>query len=91
MKNRSFIVIWPQYFDKALSRAKGRRVPLKYAVTNPSLNDLVKAAATLGYSFEVDRDARYPACWWSEPGRLLIRKVASKSEIIKKISKLLTG
>ncbi|WEU39911.1 MAG: signal recognition particle protein Srp19 [Candidatus Odinarchaeum yellowstonii] len=89
MKKRDFIIIWPQYFDKAFSRARGRRVPLKYAVMNPSLSDLIKAASTLGYSFEVDREARYPACWWIESGRLLIKKTASKSEIIKNIYKIL--
>lgn len=89
MKRKDFVIIWPQYFDRNFSRAKGRRVPLKYAVTNPSLNDLIKAASTLRFSFEVDRDARYPACWWVESGRLLIKKTASKAEIIKKISKFL--
>ncbi len=89
MKRRDFIIIWPQYFDKTFSRAEGRRVPLKYAVDNPSLSDLIKAASTLRYSFEVDRDARYPNCWWVESGRLLIKKSVSKSEIIKKISRLL--
>ncbi|MEM2109350.1 MAG: signal recognition particle subunit SRP19/SEC65 family protein, partial [Candidatus Odinarchaeota archaeon] len=88
MKRKDFVIIWPQYFDKSVSRGMGRRVSLKHAVESPSLNDLIKAAGALKYSFEVDRDARYPACWWSESGRLLIKRVESKSTIIKKIAKL---
>ena len=37
-------LLWPQYFDKGLTRKMGRRLPANLAVEKPHVKDLFKAA-----------------------------------------------
>lgn len=86
MKRKDFFIIWPQYFDKSISRSKGRKLPFKDAVDTPSIESLIKAATLLRLSFEVDKEARYPASWWQTSGRLLVKKVDTKYSLLRKMA-----
>lgn len=80
-------VVWPAYFDKQLSREKGRRVPRKLAVENPSVERIAKAAQSLGLHPIVEKEARYPSKQWETKGRVLIDKTAeSKNSILTRIA-----
>ncbi|HID24892.1 MAG TPA: signal recognition particle protein Srp19 [Thermoplasmata archaeon] len=80
-------VVWPAYFDKQLSREKGRRVPRKLAVENPSVERIARAAQSLGLHPVVEKEARYPSKQWGTKGRVVIDKTAeSKSSILMRIA-----
>lgn len=83
------LVIWPHYFDRNLSREKGRRVPMDLAIENPKAGNIAQAARTLGMKPELEDDARPPAHWSSQRGRVLVPKTAKKEEILKQIARRL--
>ena len=83
------LVIWPHYFDRNLSRERGRRVPMDLAIENPRAGNIAQAARTLGLKPELDEDARPPSQWHSSRGRVLLPKGAKKEEILKQIARRL--
>uniref|UniRef100_A0A7C4F911 Signal recognition particle 19 kDa protein n=1 Tax=Thermofilum pendens TaxID=2269 RepID=A0A7C4F911_THEPE len=90
MRKKDGYVIWPAYFDAAHPRSKGRKVPLSLAVERPSLSELVEAARAAGYAQVVaEEQARYPAYWYEQPGRIIVKSSDKKSEVIKKIARAL--
>ena len=87
MRKKNKIFIWSIYFDSEKSRAEGRRIPKKIAVSSPKLDEIQKAIQRLGLRPEVVSDAAYPSFPWSKSGLLIIPKTESKSKILKKIAK----
>lgn len=83
------LVIWPHYFDRSLSRAKGRRIPMDLAVENPRAGSIAQAARTLGLKAELDESARPPSRWFASKGRVLVPKTAKKEELLKQIARRL--
>lgn len=83
------LVVWPHYFDKALTRAQGRRVPMALAAENPRAGDIAQAAKTLGFKPELEADARPPSRWHASKGRVLIPKQAHKEDVLKQIARRL--
>ena len=79
-------VIWPIYFDKSVSRLSGRKIPKKNAVEKPSLEDIAKAAKSLGLNPVLERNSAYPSRHWKKEGRILVDKKDSKSKILNQIS-----
>ncbi|MHA1895132.1 MAG: signal recognition particle subunit SRP19/SEC65 family protein [Candidatus Helarchaeota archaeon] len=88
MKKRNFHYFYPAYFDKKKTRREGRRVHLKLASENPTIDKLIKAAARLNYNYKFD-DKAYSRDPWSYRGRLAIEKTNKKSETLKKLAKML--
>lgn len=80
------IVIYSSYIDKRLTRRLGRRVPLELAVDNPRIEDIYRAAVELGLDPIIEEDKSYPRTWYRARGRILVRKIESKSRIIKMVS-----
>ena len=87
MKEKDVYVIWTVYFDRKLSKKRGRKLPKNKAIQKPTLDELVEAAKKLGLEIVSTRKARYPACWWIESGYIMIRKPAdtNKAKVIDKI------
>lgn len=83
------LVIWPHYFDRNLSREKGRRVPMDLAIENPKAGNIAQAARTLGLKPELEENARPPSQWSSQRGRVLVPKSGKKEEILKQIARRL--
>ena len=79
-------VLWPSYFNSHLKRSSGRRVPKDLAVEQPKLPEVFMAVKSMGLEYEVDYDARYPAHWWREEGRVLVRTDAKKEALIRKVA-----
>lgn len=79
-------VIWPIYFDKALTRKQGRKVSRKFAVEKPQLDTLMKAARSLGLNPIIEKSASHPSRPFLKEGRLLVDKKISKIEILKQIA-----
>ena len=54
------ITIWPQYLDKNLTLKEGRKIAKEYAVADPSLSDIERAAKRLGLKHSVQKEVSYP-------------------------------
>lgn len=86
-KKEGFIVLYPEYFDRNITRREGRKVPKGSAVSNPDLKMLSNAARKLGFKHTVDDNHHFPARWFEKRGRILITsRVPVKAEG-KKLSK----
>lgn len=84
------IIVWPHYFDKALTRGQGRRVPADLAVENPKAHDVAQAARTLGLKVELEEGARPPSRWHASRGRVLVSKPGEPKEaLLKQIARRL--
>jgi len=79
-------VIYPIYFDKNVSRLAGRRVSKKYAVEKPNIEDIAKAAKSLGLNPVVEKNCSHPSRPWKKNGRVLIDKKDKKGKLLRQIA-----
>ncbi len=82
-------VVYPIYFDKTVSRLKGRRVPNKYAVEKPSTEGILKAAKILSLNPILENENFHSSRPWRRDGRVLIDKKDSKNKLLIQIAKVL--
>jgi signal recognition particle subunit SRP19 len=77
-------VIYPAYLDADLSRAEGRRVPMKQAVEEPTVDEIARAVQQVGYDAVIERDVTYSREY--EPrGRVVVKGAedASKNDLVQ--------
>ncbi|MBI5001316.1 MAG: signal recognition particle protein Srp19 [Euryarchaeota archaeon] len=87
MKTRSKRqVLWPAYFDIHLSRAEGRMVPKRFAVENPTCDEILASAERLKLDARLDREKSFPSHWWKKTGRVLVAKSKRKQEAVRAIA-----
>ncbi|HKU84487.1 MAG TPA: signal recognition particle subunit SRP19/SEC65 family protein [Candidatus Nitrosocosmicus sp.] len=90
MKDYENVIIWVDYYNKNLSRSKGRRISKSFAVYDPMVTELVIAAESLGYQIENDQindGARFPKRPHIKSGYIMISKNESlKNKILKDIA-----
>ena len=79
-------VIWPIYFDKSVSRLNGRKVAKKHAVEKPSIENISKAAKSLGLNPILEKEVAHPSRYWKKEGRILVDKKDTKSKTLVKIA-----
>jgi signal recognition particle subunit SRP19 len=91
MRKSGNYYIYPAYFEANRSRQSGRRVPKKLALSGVDTKLITRAAQRLSLEFKVDKQARYPASWWSSSGVVLIKKQPSetKTQLLKKLAKVM--
>ena len=89
MKKRDGYIIWPEYFDKSLTRKYGRRVPKNYAVEQPTVEKIVNALMSLNLEYSVETNAAYPRRWWIQSGRVIVKANIKKQILIKWLAKKL--
>ena len=83
-------IIWPVNVDSKKTRNEGRRVAKGISVGSPKLEEIKKAATSLGYKFEMLDNAARPDSWWEKTGYLIVENGGKpKSSILKEISKKL--
>jgi signal recognition particle subunit SRP19 len=80
------LVLWLAYFDVSISKDEGRRLPKALAVQNPTLDQIEKACASLGFNPVAERDAAYPSKWYGARGRVLIDDKGPKAQVLKQIA-----
>ncbi len=86
MRRRDRLVLYPCYFNRSLSRGEGRRVPLNLAVKNPSAESIFKIAEKLGLDPILQREKHHPARWFYREGRVLVKRVDKKTNILRAIA-----
>ena len=90
MKDYEHVVIWLDYFNKTLPRAKGRRLEKEKCVFDPSLKELTDAAKAAGFEItETEEKVRYPKRPFVRSGYIVLPKGSSKTIILNKISQKL--
>jgi signal recognition particle subunit SRP19 len=83
-------LLYPCYFDRALRRVGGRRVPLSLAVEHPTTRDIEKATKKLGLACRVE-EASHPRYWIESEGRVAVTWEGSKEDLIRRVAKRLPG
>lgn len=92
MKDYDHVVVWLDYFNKNLSRTKGRRMPRDRCVFDPTLKELADAAAAAGLSVaEQSEGARFPRRAYVRSGYVVLPKDGPKSAHMRRISDALTA
>ena len=92
MKDYEHVVIWLDYFNKTLSKNKGRKVSKEKCVFDPSLNELIDATKEAGFEIkESDDKVRFPRRSYVRSGYIVLPKGSSKTKILDKISKKLVA
>ena len=90
MKDYEHVVIWLDYFNKTLPRAKGRRLDKEKCVFDPSLNELIDASKAAGFEITESNDkVRFPKRPYVRSGYVVLPKGSPKTKIINKISEKL--
>ncbi|NPA98117.1 MAG: signal recognition particle protein Srp19 [Crenarchaeota archaeon] len=80
------IVVYPNYIDSKKSRKMGRKISFADAVSNPKIEEIVRAAENLGLEPQVD-ESRYPREWWSTDKRVIVLKRDSKLNTLRLIAR----
>jgi signal recognition particle subunit SRP19 len=91
MRKQNKIFLWTVYFDANKSRSEGRRVPKKFSVSGPKLDELQKAAKRLGLKPEIISDIAHPSSPWRKTGLVMVPKKKSKNSTLKNIGKELSS
>jgi len=87
MKDYEHIVIWLDYFNKTLSRKKGRRLPKEKCIFDPSLNELIESSKAVGLvPTETNDQVRFPRRSYVRSGYIVLEKKFSKTSNLNKIS-----
>jgi signal recognition particle subunit SRP19 len=66
--------VYPQYLEKGLSRAEGRRIPAAEGLTDPNAAEIALAAKKLGTKAEVEEGKHYPRRFFQYSGRVKVAK-----------------
>ena len=87
MKDYDHNIIWLDYFNKTLSRKKGRRLSKDKCIFDPSLNELIESSKAAGCEpTETDDQARYPRRSYVRSGYVILEKKSTKTKTLNKIS-----
>jgi signal recognition particle subunit SRP19 len=87
MKDYDHIVIWLDYFNKTLSRQKGRRLAKDRCIFDPSLNELIESANDAGLKpTATDDQVRFPRRPFVRSGYIVLEKKMPKTKILNKIA-----
>lgn len=87
MRDEGKLVIWPACIDRNRTRSEGRIISRKSSVQHPGLDEINKAAESLGLNPRSEPEKAYPRFWWEKSGRVLVDKTASKTTVARNIAK----
>ncbi|MDR0912833.1 MAG: signal recognition particle subunit SRP19/SEC65 family protein [Methanobrevibacter sp.] len=65
-------IVWPVYLDSTKSQSEGRKISQEFAVKNPKLTEISRAARRLNFNPVTEDDKAYPGSWYEFSGRVLI-------------------
>jgi signal recognition particle subunit SRP19 len=90
MKDYDHQIIWLDYFNKNLSRKKGRKVGKNISVYDPTMQELMDASKILELDLSeenINNQARYPRRSFVKSGYIMISKKEKKSTVVNQIAK----
>ncbi len=68
--------VYPEYVDRSIPRADGRRVPAEGAPSSVTLEEIVAAASALGFKATAEAEKHYPPRAHAFAGRVKVAKRA---------------
>jgi len=90
LKDYDHIILWLDYFNKTLTRSKGRRIRSEKAVFDPTIAELTDAAIEAGFSPlpQESEQVRYPRRSFVKSGYIVLPKSEEqrKSRILIRIA-----
>ncbi|MHA1399911.1 MAG: signal recognition particle subunit SRP19/SEC65 family protein [Candidatus Heimdallarchaeaceae archaeon] len=88
LRKKRYFVLYPEYFDKSLSRKRGRRLPKNRAVNECSLSKIAYACKHLNLDFTVEKEKKYSKNWWNSEGRIIVNPegIENKTELLHKVA-----
>jgi signal recognition particle subunit SRP19 len=86
LRSKGKIILWPVYFDSAVTWGEGRRVPKALAIRAPKTEDIVKAAFSVGFKAELTPSVAHPRYPWIKTGYVLIDSKDPKGKVMKLIA-----
>jgi signal recognition particle subunit SRP19 len=92
MKDYDHQIIWLDYFNKNLSRKKGRKVGKNISVYDPTMQELIGVSKSLELDLSeenINNQARYPRRSFVKSGYIMISKKEKKSTVVNQIAKKL--
>jgi signal recognition particle subunit SEC65 len=80
--------VYPAYLARGTSRSDGRRVPTADALADVTVEAIVAAAKSLGYTAEPEAGKQYPRQFYTYAGRAKVAKRAgvSKAKFLKEVA-----
>ncbi len=92
MKDYEHVVVWLDYFNKTLTRAKGRKLEKEKCIFDPSLKELIDATKAAGLEItESNEKVRFPRRPFVRSGYVVLPKGSPKTKILNKISEKLVA
>jgi signal recognition particle subunit SRP19 len=83
VKDYDHVIIWTDYFNRNLSRRKGRKVSKDMAIFDPSIQELIDASKSAGFAVSAERTnetARFPRRSYVRSGYVMLAKKASSKK-----------
>lgn len=78
-------ILYPSYFNGALKRSEGRRVPQSLAQKGLLIGDLERAVRKSGLSFRTEQNP-HPAFWSRHEGRVIVQWEQSKEVLLRTVA-----
>jgi len=80
-------VLYPAYYDAALTRGEGRRVAESMAVEAPTVDELATAVQQVGYDAVIERDTAYSREHHEPRGRVLVKGTedSTKNDLVQAV------
>ena len=92
MKDYEHVVVWLDYFNKTLTRNKGRKLSKEKCIFDPSLKELIEAAKAAQLVLtESDDKVRFPKRSFVRSGYIVLPKDGPKTKMLNKISEKLVS
>ena len=92
MKDYEHVVVWLDYFNKTLTRNKGRKLSKEKCIFDPSLKELIEAAKAAQLELtESDDKVRFPKRSFVRSGYIVLPKDGPKTKMLNKISEKLVS
>ena len=90
LRRKRYFVLYPEYFNRSITRKQGRKLPKNKAVDNCTLSKIIYACKHLELDFEVEKDKKYSKTWWASEGRLIVNpeSITSKTELIRRVANI---
>ncbi len=90
MKDYEHQILWLDYFNKNLSKRKGRKASKGCAVFDPSIDELIEAVRLAEYEIvESNNTAHYPRRAYTRSSYIVIKKKDSKASVVRKVGDML--
>lgn len=78
-------VLYPCYFNAAIERRRGRRVPLGLAQKGVGMLELERALKREGLRYRIE-PASHPAYWYRREGRAVVTWPGSKEALLRRVA-----